>query len=154
MRYANGEGGSAALPVFVCLPLSATLGWLMCLCKDAPPLFCAACPPLGISVGVCFLYVCAGACSPLTSSFHAGLRVFVSCYSASFLSCCTPFPPYSRLINETLSYVRFHTSPLCLFLSLLYYIPALSLPPSLPPAFSLVLVSIPCCAPVSVITRL
>ena len=92
MLYANGGGRSVTLPVFDCLPLAATLGWLMCLCIHAPPPYYVVCPPFGISIGVCLCMSVLVPAPPLTLSFYAGLCVFVSCYSISFLSRCTLFP--------------------------------------------------------------
>lgn len=161
MLYANGGGRSVTLPVFDCLPLAATLGWLMCLCIHAPPPYYVVCPPFGISIGVCLCMFVLVPATPLTLSFYAGLCVFVSCYSISFLSRCTLFPVLK--VDKWDSLCLFLTSPVSLSLPLLYCILALSLPLSTPPSFPLLSLALclpcPCLHPlcrvsVLVITRL
>lgn len=132
MIYANGEGRSVTLPVFVCLTLAATLGCLMCLCIDVPPPYYVVCPPFGISIGVCFCMFVLVPAPPLTSSFYAGLCVFVSCYSISFLSRCTLFPVLK--VDKWDSLCLFLTSLVSLSLPALLYPRSLPLSTPLPPS--------------------
>ena len=44
----------STLPIFISLPLAASLGWFMCLYINAPPRYYVVYRPFGISKGVYF----------------------------------------------------------------------------------------------------
>lgn len=126
MIYANGWRKKCNL-ANVCLSAACSNTWL-CLCIDVPPPYYVVCPPFGISIGVCFCMFVLVPALPLTSSFYAGPCVFVSCYSVSFLKCCTLFPILK--VDKWDSLCLYLTSNVSLSLLALLY--PLSLPLSIP----------------------
>lgn len=132
MTYAPAGRRSVNLSVILCLPLTVTLGCLMCLCHlNAPP------PDMHAPLHLASPQVCAFVTLVLLPAPPADIQllhgVFVSCYSISFLSLCMLF-----LILKADKW-----DSLCLFLSL--FLTPVLYPPSPPlPYLTPLCISCPC----------